>query len=252
MINRFIILGTQRTGSGALANALRLHPYVFCGFEWTQNTLPWNSVHIAEEALHMNFRRLSAADRRDILECRQRPVRQIGFKHLFRSSDKWLGHPRLSPALILDALYPHLSWLKREKDIRVIHLSRANNLQWLKSKYLSSITGNYRDGQYGDVKIKIPVRASVKRVIAKNYLDHRLSTLSMSNSYIRVFYEDFLRDSQEVTQRLLEFLGEDPRLLPELRDKVRKPQSTKLIQEYVENFDDLSLALELRGLKYSK
>ena len=38
----FVIVGTQRTGSSALAEAISLHPMVASGWEWTNNKIPYS------------------------------------------------------------------------------------------------------------------------------------------------------------------------------------------------------------------
>lgn len=124
MFENFIIVGTQRTGSTALYQALNCHPDIACGGEWTQN-IPWyKKIRVARQALRGNFTGLTARNQNLIRKVFHEQTRWLGFKMLFRSSDKWLLHPRFAPALQLDQLEPCLKWIGEQPNMHVIHVVR--------------------------------------------------------------------------------------------------------------------------------
>ena len=251
---RFLIVGTQRTGSQALFQAVNLHPEVVCGGEWTQDAPVHRKVSVAQRAL--------AGDVTDVL--RHRPddemlrVRTLGptagwygFKILFRSSDKWLGCSRLAPALIVDRLEAHLAWLRSAPNVRIIQLVRADGIEWLKSKYLARITGSFTHTHYpDDAKVTVPIRRAVKALESKNWVDRRLSTLASSNPYLRVVYEDFASDNRRGLESCLKFLGCDVGKLPPATRFIEK-QSKRPASAYIRNHDELYQVLEARGLRMS-
>jgi hypothetical protein len=254
MVNNFVIVGTQRTGSTALVNLLNLHPDVACGAEWARR-VPWHrKLRVIENGLAGVFSGLESRHRATITQIYREHKRWLGCKILFRSSDKWVSHPRLSPALWLDRLEEYLRWIAQRPDIHIIHLTRSHAIEWLKSKYMAEVTGSYMGKQYpDDMKVTIPVSKAVKRVYAKNWLDARLEVLAHSNPYQHIFYEDLLNSNYDVTVCVLQFLGCDTTKLPE---NVQNKQSVKRqsrgdATNYISNYDQLIKELEKRSLFFS-
>jgi LPS sulfotransferase NodH len=251
MFKNFLIVGTQRTGSTALYNALNRHPEVACGREWTLR-VPWYSkISVAERALRGDFSVLAPKDRERIQEYFCEDSAWLGFKLLFRSSDKWLLHPRFSPVLWLDRLEEHLRWFARRGDIHIIHIIRCDGIEWLKSKYLSQTTGLYTNEEYPDgIKVTIPPQAAIKRLHAKDWVDTRLANLASTNPYLRVSYEDFLRSSESVLASVWEFLKCDPKKASRQAHSVQR-QSKAPATEYISNYEGLMNALLSSGVLQS-
>lgn len=249
MTKNFIIVGTQRTGSTALFRSFNFHPEIACGREWTHDFPFYKKLSVTERALAGDFSVLSPRSRKLIeAECSDE-TRWLGFKILFRSSDKWLIHPKLAPALWLDRLEAHIEWLARRTDISVIHLSRKNPVDWLKSKYLASRTGSYTQTPYPDQeKVRIPVKRAVKRIQTKNWLDTRLATLERSNPYLRIYYEDFLKSNRDVIHAMMNFLECDPTDLGDFNYRKLKKQSKGSADRYIANYEQLTTALHEREL----
>lgn len=172
----------------------------------------------------------------------------LGFRRLFRSSDKWWLHPSLSPALWIDRLEAHLKWLARHSELRVVHIVRRDNLAWLMSKALSSETGRYFGDSYPeDARASICVQSAIKRLAAKHWVDARLKTLEWTNPYLRVVYEDFRADNRAYAERVVEFLGHDPNALPPLVMQA-KPQSRHDGGAVVTNAEALRRALQAHDM----
>jgi hypothetical protein len=250
---QFVIVGAQRTGSGAIVNGLSLHPRIVCGWEWTQRVAPWRSIDIAAGALRGELARLPLKHRQHLATCDLAGADCLGFKRLFRCSHLWVGHPAAAPALLVDRLEPHLKWLARNPQIRVIHLVRRDNLDWLKSKALARASGDYTGATYrDDLSVALPVAESLKRVRSKMWVDSRLGTLAATNPYLRVGYEEFLGDNAGWIAAAVRFLGADPLRLPPVDVSLRaRRQSSRGARAHIENFAALEAALEHEGLRYA-
>jgi len=253
MIN-FLIVGTQRTGSSALGDGIGLHPQVACGWEWTLRTAPWHAIRVADAGLRAEFSVLGAEDRAHMGERYGPQTRAIGFRRLFRSSDKWLAHPSISPALWLDRLEAHINWLGRRSDIRVIHIVREDNLGWLRSRSVARQSGIYFGRPYpADTLVSVDLTEARRRIAAKDWVDQRLSTIARCNPYLAVSYDAFRRDNLSILSRVLEFLDLDPTLLPSLELHMRaKPQSSAAIESNVQNHLELEKFLLRAGLLRSE
>ena len=245
----FLVLGTQRTGSQAFYVALNLHPEVVCGGEWTFKTPSPLKIRKAEQALAGDFQEFIMGQQylRDrYSEALTDQTRWLGFKILFRSSAKWVGHPALAPALWLDRLEGHLRWLRRHPDIHVIQLVRQNPVEWLKSKYLGRAFGHTHKAYAEGYKVRIPLGPALRAIKAKERVDQRIAGLAATNPYHRVVYEDFLADNLGELERCLAFLGCDADKLPD-GGRYPKRQSKRDASEYIENYDELVGALKRVG-----
>jgi len=245
MIRNFIVLGTQRTGSTALFRALNFHPAVACGGEWVHDKPPHQKVSTARRALQADFSALVPRYRDQIEEEFCDESRWLGCKVLFRSSDKWFLHARTSPALLLDRLEAFRAWLCRQSEIRIIHLTRDDSIEWLKSKYLSSKTGFYTNKPYPEgTKIAIPIRRAIKRLQTKDWIDLRVASLARTNPYLHVSYEDFLHSNPETLETLMQFLECDPSRIEETNRRNIRKQSKGTARDYISNYDELKEAVQ--------
>lgn len=252
MVKNFIIVGTQRTGSTALYHALNFHPDIACGGEWTQS-IPWyKKIRNAQQALRGDFSGLTPRNQERIGKVFHEQTQWLGFKMLFRSSDKWFFHPRLAPALKLDQLENCLSWIRQHAHMHVIHIVRRDAVDWLKSKYLASTTGLFTIEHYPeDLKVKIPLHEAVKRLRAKNWIDHRLATLAQKNPYHQIHYEDFLKCNEEMILSVVQFLQCDTTRTEPIEYGLQQKQSTGEASDYIANYDELVSELERLNLLYS-
>ena len=240
-------MGTQRTGSTAIFRTLNFHPGIACGPEWVLKTPCAKKINTTERLLNGDFSGLPPG-RQDMISQRITDDTQwLGFKILFRSSDKWIIHPALSPALWLDRLSDFISWISERSDIHVIHVYRNDHLDWLKSKYLSSTTGRYVANPYPkDSRVYIPVRKAFKRLRAKEWVDLRISSLADTNPYLRINYEDFLESRWATIESVMNFLDSDSGLIGSLDYKKLKKQSKGPPSDYIVNYSALASAVASR------
>lgn len=176
----------------------------------------------------------------------------IGFRRLFRSSDKWILHPRCAPALWVDRLEAHLRWIRTRPHVHVVHIVRRNNLGWLRSKALSAATGQYFGVGYPEDSLAvIPVARALRRLKSKAWVDRRLASLKKTNPYMRVEYEEFLQDNAGKVHEVVKFLGCDITEMPQLEMRA-KPQSRAADVRQIQDLDTLESALRRHDLLWAR
>jgi LPS sulfotransferase NodH len=242
-MKNFIIVGTQRTGSSAIAEVLGINPRITCGWEWTLEIPRRDKLIVAEKGLSADFDALHPADREHMLNVHTIEKQWLGFRWLFSASGKWVVHPRLSPALWIDRLEDFIEWVSQRPDIKIIHVARNNRLEWLKSIYMARKTRFYTKERYPEgFKVYIPNWEAISRLKAKHWIDKRLSGLKRTNPFICIAYEDFLKDQRTVASRACEFLGcRADSIIMESRQL--KKQSKGDASTYIKNFENLKAKL---------
>jgi len=208
----------------------------------------WPSL---KRGLERSFVNLVEADRKHI-EAEYRRQRFIGFRWLFRSSAKWVLHPRFSPALAIDRLETFIDWARREDSLKVIHIVRNDNVAWLQSKEMSRSSGLYIGKEYPkELRVEIDVREALKRIRSKNWVDARLGSLEGTGRYLRVRFEDFARNNDQVARDALGFLGCDLDGLPSFDASIRRQNRSRSDGDTVLNYEPLRIALAERNLLLS-
>lgn len=244
------MLGTQRTGSSAIAKLTNLHSAILSGLEWTQKVPRGKKISATKDFLGGEFSGLREFDKNYVDQKWGADVKWLGFKILFSSSNKWLVHPRYSIALWNDGLSPHLDWIKNNRQIHVVHIVRRDNLEWLKSLFMAKKTDLYSGKTYPDeVKIHINEKTAVARLRSKNWIDHSIRSLAATNPYCLVFYEDFKNDFVKTGKKIVEFFNLEPTLNFDRFDAVR--QSKGDAKDYIENYQELSDCLSRQRLLVS-
>ena len=238
-MKNFIIVGTQRTGSSAIAESLGLHPTVTCGWEWTHRIPPWKKLKTAELALKGDFSMLRQSHRSNMDENFNLNCSWLGFRWLFSASGKWLIRPSFSPALWFDRLEGFIGWISHHPEIHVIHIVRKDSLDWLKSVYLAKKFKVYSKIKYPNgIKIKIPKLEAIRRLQSKNWVDLRLSNIKRHNPFIQIYYEEFLEDPKKITTFGLNFLEFDSEI-SNLGERKLHKQSKGKPSDYIINYNSL-------------
>ena len=247
-MHNFVIVGTQRTGSSTLGEAVGLHPDVACGWEWTQRTLWWKKLKLAEQALDGDFSGLLPHHREYMTKVFGAETEWLGFRRLFGASNKWLYHPRYSLTLLRDRFEAHIGWFRARPNLHIIHIIRRDNLDWLKSKFVAGKTNAFIGSAYPeDLKVTIPIQEAIARIRAKHWIDIRLASLKNSNPYIPIIYEDILQNRQAVVKNALEFMQCDSDILPVSEGEIKR-QSTGSTRDYIANYEQLVAALNREDL----
>jgi Sulfotransferase family len=248
-MRRFIVTGTQRTGSATIASLLGSHEGVACGWEWSHKVSWLQRVEACRRALHGDFALLCEPHRQQILAEISPASLWLGYRGLFRANDKWTLSPSIAPSLWLDRFHETLRWWQSEPAIHVVHMIRTDNLAWLRSKFGAKELGTFGAGQTyrEDVSVHLPIRASLKRLEMKLWLDQRLGELRHSNPYHVIRYEDLLTDMEGVTRAAQQFLGLEPQPVPP--EQVRPRQSAGIpVEQHIQNYEELRAALERAAL----
>lgn len=246
----FVIVGTQRTGSSALAEAISLHPKIASGWEWTQKKMPYSLASSTKSALlEHEFSVLDPHNRMHSEKIFNENLSCFGFRRLFRSSSKWLFSPKLSIVSEYERLRWHMDWFV-ENNIFVIHIVRNNNMSWLKSKAIAKKTKNFHGEPYKEgIQAVMNTKEAMKRIQAKHWIDKQLSSLSGKTPYLQVQYESFQQNNTLEAQRVIQFLGEDEALLPSLSETMKlKRQSSKPDIELLGNYHEIESLLSKHGL----
>ena len=228
-----------------------MHPAIACGWEWGQRGYFIDKIRVAEAAFSGDFSRLGGSERAHIEFLMKKNPRWMGYRRLFRSSNKWVVSPRFSPAILADQMSRYLDWLKKNKDIHVIHIVRGDNIAWLRSKYIAKHTKSYVGKPYPkDMSIVIPMAQALKRVQSKEWVDCQLAELSVTNPYMRVYYEDYAHDQRSSMDACFSFLECDAQSIEEGGRRITR-QSTRSPSEQISNFYELKEFLNSHGLLYS-
>lgn len=249
-MKNFVIVGTQRTGSSALAEAISLHPKIACGWEWTQTCMPYSLERVSKQALLMkDFSTLDKSNKEHSQAIFDEELSCFGYRRLFRASSKWLFSPSFSLTLEYERLRWHLNWFI-ENNVTVIHIIRNDSLGWLKSKAIAKKTGNYYGGEYKEgVQAIMKPSEALKRIKAKHWLDDCLASLLGKTPYIQVQYESFKDNNRLEAMRVIQFLGEDDSLLPSLSERMKlKKQSNKKDFELLKNYSAIENLLSRHNL----
>lgn len=245
--HNFLIVGAQRTGSSALAEVIGNRDEISCGWEWTQRAMPWKKIKLAKLGLDGVFTSLDTNHQQHMQRTMADQCQWLGFRRLFRSSDKWVVHPRLAPALLIDRLEGHIDWLAKRKDIHVIHIVRRDNIEWLKSKYVSKAAGSYVGRKYPEeLQVAIPIDKAIARLKSKEWVDRRLAELEQTNRYLRIYYEDFLAQPEQITGTTLKFLSVGTST--QRGETMISRQSQGSASDYIANYTKLKAALDEKGL----
>jgi len=249
-MKKFIITGTYRTGSSALAEIIGLHPDVSCGWEWTNQVLWPNKINAGIKSLNGDFSSLPDIEREYMQEIHNSEKLFLGYRRLFRASNKWVIDPKYSIALFIDQFQAHLK-LWKKSDIAIIHIIRSDNVAWLKSLGLAKATKSHFGNVYPDnMSVKWNLKEAEKRIIAKNWIDNQIATLKDCNiPYLPIIYEDFVADNNSTTERACHFLGCRWPYVPAGEPKA-KIQS-KGTKASIENIDELKKYLIRQGLDKS-
>jgi hypothetical protein len=122
----------------------------------------------------------------------------------------------------------------------VIQIIRKDPIEWLKSVYISKKLNNYIGTTYPkNIRIKIPAKKAIKRIKAKNYVDHELSMLHYTNPYLLIEYEKFSLNPTESIKGAHRFLKVNVAETGLNQPRKIKKQSTQTARDYIVNYEEL-------------
>ena len=242
----FVLVGTQRSGTSVLAEQIGMHPYVACGWEWTESVRVFRKLSVTSDALAGDYSTLPGREKAHMQSIMKDEIQWIGFRRLFGASNKWLVHPRFSAKLVLDRFEDHLRYFSSRPTLHIIHVTRDDHLGWLRSKYVAGVTRSFVGQEYPeDITVHIPEKEALARLQAKKWVDERLVGLRKTNSYLQIQYSEISEDLPLSTERVFSFLGLEPTVDP-VKGDIKK-QATRSDSEYISNYDALRRYLNRHG-----
>lgn len=225
----FVVLGRSRVGSNLLRSLLNAHPNIVAfgevfrdarALDWDHTGYfqqPATTAMVADDPVRFVSGRLLGRYPRD--------VRAVGFKLFYYHAREGRQAP----------LWP---WLLQRRDIRVIHLKRANLLQTHVSRKRAALTGRWVNTS-GEPDKAVTLNLDYDEILAdfeqtrawesecdRAFAGHRL---------IQVEYERLAADFRAEAARLEEFLGVESRVI----EPSTFQQSTQSLAATVANYHDL-------------
>jgi LPS sulfotransferase NodH len=237
---KFVIAGTQRTGTTLLRTSLSSHPEIDChGEVFKLGKAPYALpggywAYTRQDSLH----RLKAAllpqrSFRDFLAklYGERGHRAVGFKLM-------LNHCEAMPDL-----WP----LVAQHDVKVILVTRRNFLKTLVSRQTAAATGVYH------VSASLPVKTAVANWVARpavidaKTVVQNLDTIAQEViewksrlgqlEFIELIYETYVQDQPDFNAKVLDFLEVPKRVLDSDLKKVNPDRLRNLLANYDEIAD---------------
>lgn len=241
-MQKFAILGIQRTGTTLVRTTLDSHPDIMClgeifqmrsgmahgqaprrGFK-TRTDLGYQS-YIQQSALRRLRNRIARNSMvREYLDnIYQSPgYAAIGFKFMYSQLRK----------------YPSVLQYIRTKNIRVIHVVRENVLKTHLSKLTMRARGLAHSTRKANlVSVRVPTNDLIKTLnkIQDNGMRWK-QALDGHSEYMQITYESFVEDNASVLSEVLAFLEVDPNVSLQ-SDLVQL--NTAPLHEIIENFDEV-------------
>jgi LPS sulfotransferase NodH len=231
MKTKFVIVGTQRSGTTFIRHCLISHEDVNCHGELFLNKYPFNGAYriyrnrnIARKLRHYLAR---AGLVREYLDEIYRSCEgdAVGFKLMY------------SQIRTLPYAYPSVLNYIDDNKIKVVHVIRKNVLKTHVSRCTAMQRKLYHAKEKVDVsKITLNTRDVLKALNRISRENEWWQLRYSGGDYYSVCYEDFVRNKEEESAGLLRFLNvADDQVLT---SKIVKINPDRL-QDIVENYDDL-------------
>jgi len=264
-MTKYVLVGTQRSGTTLLRTMLDSHPEILCLGE----TFYINKYLIYERNARQNTNaQLMGMIRRESFT----QWKEHSYKtYLSKSIRRQLMHVLMSSRTIdqyLDKLYategydaigykvmmnqmrkfPNILPYIKNNDVRVIHILRKNVFSILLSALTMKARG-YSHSPIGGtvVKINIPTNNLENRLYSIQQEGEQLIELFKHDSpYMMITYEEFIRNKDQYASDMLNFLGVDSDVA--LSSELVK-LNTAPVSDYVENIDDVRRCLS--GTRFS-
>jgi LPS sulfotransferase NodH len=243
--HRFVILGTQRTGTILLMGLLDSHPEIACIGELFQHRADYVQHSVPRYRLYV-----TSSPKNRILDLVAR--RSLAWSYL-DSVFVTFDTPVVGFKLMIDQAirFPSVVDYLKTHDFKIIGIVRQNLLKTHISRLRALETGVYLSTDQADrVRLQVPIDSLVEELVAlereNEVIQRTLTRLGLD--YRSVTYESISglsRDSE--LQRLLSFLDVDPNVHLE-------PQSTKItpddLSQAIANYEEVTSIL--KGTAYQQ
>ncbi len=226
---KFIVLGHQRTGSSMVVRALKKHPQILAfGELFTHYRVTFNEGgydNFSNPLLYLRNRFPIDFLERYVFAPYDSPIKAVGFKLFPDQLDN--RHSRC----VWD-------WLRRNSDIKIVLLTRADLLGSYTSQLVAHKTGfhNIKDeSERREVRVTIDFRKCLQEFERRDAYHREVLALVDGNDVLEVTYEEMTADLDAFFSRVQQFLGVDQS--PPFVDSVKKED--RPISEVIENYSAL-------------
>jgi Sulfotransferase family len=202
-MQRFIIAGTQRTGTSLIESTLNSHSDIRClgeVFLFRRGRGKFIEASYRQFVDQRRFARSIAhyTDRRRLVKeyldefYQVSNMRATGFKFMLSQANQ----------------FPDAIRYLQENKIRVLHVVRDNALKTLVSRISARSRKLYHSIEDIEVdKVYLPPRRLLKSLAQILDESERWKHLAAENPYLKISYESFLDDRDQVLKSMLNFLG---------------------------------------------
>lgn len=210
-MTKFILLAERRSGTSLMIDCLNNHPKIFCGKRVFGQEFkvknPDKNNHSGDYFLYR-----SGSIKRNLLHYlnKKSSINNFLEKHFFKKNDlETIGFRFIYNNV---SSYPEVvNWIKKN-NIKVIHLVRENLLK----TYVSTLTAKLHKMHHprkGEKIITKSVKLDVSNLLKE--LERRKNEIELNrkifscNPYLEIKYEDFVKNRQDESYKILNFLGSE-------------------------------------------
>lgn len=217
---KFIVAGQGRCGSNLLKFALKQNPAIeMVGEYFNFNVYPEAREQDGAERAKAFFHSTKG--------------QAVGFKLFIHQATE-------PPA---DLVWQSLA---EDSDLRVVHLSRRNSFKRNLSLAVAKTRGQWLADERGtdDIVINISPPQWEKRLIRDEESEQRISEMFNKHRKVHIFYEDLVRDWENVTRGIQSFLSVEPIAVSKKLKKQEKMHPSDRCSNYSDLVD------HFRGTKF--
>lgn len=229
---KFIILGTARTGSNLLRGLLNSHRHVIAFGEIFRHkdTIGWDFAHLPQPDSMLS---LFQNDPVKFLETRvfghfPRHIAAVGFKIFY-----YHAHD--------DAWEPLWTYLVKQEEIKVIHMKRRNMLRTHLSRKRAMLTDVWITQQPNELKqsvgpISLDYEECLEEFTKTRDWEQQYDSLFKNHDRVDVFYEDLDEDYLNEMGRIQKFLGVN---VTEVQPSTAKQSKRRPLSSSILNYSEL-------------
>ncbi|MGD2182343.1 Stf0 family sulfotransferase [Lusitaniella coriacea] len=225
----FIILCRSRTGSNFLVNLLQSHEQIRASGEifTGQKRMDWGyPISIPEESLSLRETDPLEFIARVIFRETSKSVLAVGFKLFYYQAKKGKQ----------ESIW---TYLQNKKKLKIIHLTRKNILKTHLSRQLAKTTKTWVNTKMqdtsGEVKsIFLDYEGCLQAFQDTKRMKKQYREFFSEHSILEVVYEELVKNQEEETKRIQDFLGVKNKILYASTEKQSKQPLSQTISNYEE------------------
>ena len=220
--NKFIIITRSRTGSNFLMSLLNSHPNILAKGELFRRLEGKSSDQVWNETFSK----------------KPKHIKYVGFKifyyHPLDSEDKEVWN-----------------YIKKDKNIKIIHLTRNNILRTVVSRAIADKTNTWTNKKgkkidISDKRVKIDIDSCLNDFKKTREDENRIRDNYKNRNLMELTYEDLVKDHQKVMNDVFNFLEIE---INEVNSDYKKQNNEKL-EDLITNYNDVVEAIKKSKWSY--